>query len=147
MSVKKAMPSPSPVVDVACPSHGQAKSTKPGASKAKKTPENGKIVAVSKPSEAITEEAFGLRRVSCLLPVEVANEFEERGGAAWLTMVLRAGETVEPSQNPVVLPVCSENGITLQAQPAKALTDICAVRGVVDPTLEPTYNRRRAYRD
>lgn len=142
------MPIAMPVVEITCAenvvSNAQVKAAKSGASKAKKTPENAKIEAVSKPSEANAEAVFGLKRLSFLLPNELAEAFEERGGAAWLAMILRGGETVEATPKAAVMP----NDVKpVSALPAKAFADICEMRGVDDPTLEPTYNRRRAYRD
>ncbi|SAL60875.1 hypothetical protein AWB69_06766 [Caballeronia udeis] len=104
----------------------------------------GKIETVQTPLEASSEEAFGLRRVAFLLPQELADEFEERGGAAWLALVLTADEHLGSSRKTAKV---SERAKSAPALLIKPETDIRVVRGVDDPTALPTYNRRRVSHD
>lgn len=83
------------------------------------TPEMVKYEGRDSPSEPKSEQAFGSRRVSFLLPETLADEFEERGGAAWLALILRAGEPVEMPRQLAACPVTVDHGIRPEASPAK----------------------------
>lgn len=71
------------------------------------------------PSEPPSEQAFGLRRMSFLLPETLAKEFGERGGAAWLALILRADERAETPRQIAAVPVTVDHGIRPEANTAK----------------------------
>lgn len=87
----------------------------------KNSTQGGKV-SVSSGSKAANEQLFGLRRMSFLLPEELANEFEERGGEAWLMSVLRDEQQVPESTNPAEAVAVKENDNRREAPPAKDCT-------------------------
>lgn len=110
-----------------CSTNAGASGAKTTRKQAKSTPGNGKIVSVDSPSEAISGEAFGLRRVSFLLPDELAKEFDERGGAAWLALVLRdataGADERQTAPIAAALPVVSKSTKGVEPLPAQKPDD------------------------
>jgi hypothetical protein len=94
-------------------------STRKPAKSASEAPEMVKLQGRISHSEPPSELAFGLRRVSFLLPEALAKEFDERGGAAWLALVLRADERVEARGQTAAVPVAVDHGMRPEANTAK----------------------------
>ncbi|OYD77990.1 UNVERIFIED_ORG: hypothetical protein BDU10_3113 [Burkholderia sp. CF145] len=96
-------------------------------------PKMVKLEGRSSASESPSEAALGLRRVSFLLAEALAKEFDERGGAAWLALVLTAEEKLRAGQ---VEPL-QASGTRLETLPAKALADAPRIgrrRGAIQTT-------------
>jgi hypothetical protein len=96
----------------------QVFSTRAKPKQAENSRQNVKMSLSESASEPISGEAFGLRRVSFLLPEELAKEFDERGGGAWLALVLRGADEEQTAPIAAALPVVSKSAKSLEALPA-----------------------------